>query len=193
MTKIKSLFILTVLCLLPVSFCRAQTNTSAFASPTISGGLQQLWDATAASPKSAWTLGGGRGLHGNHNLIFLDYLYNFNDNAGLLLGFDDIASGTDFKSDSVAFVKGGFNVKAEIAPFARFGLPNFKVTPFVALLMYSANGDVGQIAVAGASHAWHIGKSWDLNVGAFYESRSGGNSETDGKYLCGMVTFSHGF
>jgi hypothetical protein len=205
MTKTKSILVFAALLAVSIaSTAFGQSNNTAgpltpnliegvAVTPTISGGLQEVWDATAASTNSAFAVGGGRGLHGNHNLIFVDYLYNFNDNAGLLLGFDDIARGSDFTSDGVAFVKGGFNVKADIAPLKRFGLPTFKVTPFVALLMYEANGNVGQIAVAGVKHGWRIGKSWDFNAGVFYESRSGGNSETDGKYLCGLLALTYGF
>lgn len=162
-------------------------------NPTISGGLQQVYDAALGSTNFSLALGGGRGLKGNHNLVFVDYLYNFNANAGLLLGFDDIATGSKFTTDNIAFVKGGFNLQAEIAPFKNWGLSNFKVTPFGSLLMSSSGGDVGQIIVGGINEQIGLGKGWKFNLGAFYENRTGGNSATDGAYLCGHLAVSKGF
>lgn len=200
MNKIKIL--LGALCLCAVT-ATAQTNTTAgpvetnllgaISNPTISGGFQEICDAATTSTNSAVALGGGRGLKGDYNLLFLDYLYNFNANAGLLLGFDDIAHGSKFTTDNIAFVKGGFNVQAQIAPFKNMGLPNFTVTPFAALLMDSGNGRIGQIAVAGVNKQFVIGKGWDLNVGGFYENRSGDGLPTDGAYICGHLAVSKGF
>jgi len=200
MNKIKIL--LGALCLCAVT-AGAQNNTAGpvqtnllgsvtVGNPTISGGLQQVYDAALGSTNYAVAIGGGRGLKGDHNLVFLDYLYNFNENAGLLLGFDDIGQGTKFTTDNVAFIKGGFNIQAEIAPIKGI-FPNFKVTPFASLLMSSSGGDVGEIVVAGANYHIGIAKGWLFNFGGFYENRTGGNTSTDGAYICGHLAVSKGF
>jgi hypothetical protein len=164
----------------------------AFSNPTISGGLQQIYDAALGSTNFAIATGGGRALKGNHNLLFVDYLYNFNANAGLLLGFDDIATGSKFTSKDIYFVKGGFNIQAEIAPLKNFGLTNLKVTPFASILMDSGNGKIGQIVVAGVNYRVGLAAGWYFNAGGFYESRTGG-TPADGAYLAGHIAVSKGF
>ena len=163
-----------------------------FGNPTISGGLQQLYDATTGSTNFAVAIGGGRSLKGNYNLLFADYLYNFNQNVGAVLGFDDIAEGSKFTTQDICFVKGGLNLQAEIAPFKSFA-PNFKVTPFGSLLMSSGNGRVGQIVVAGANYKLGIGKGWCFNLGGFYENRSGDGLPTDRAFAAGNLAVSRGF
>jgi hypothetical protein len=161
-------------------------------NPTISGGLQQIYDAALGSTNYAIAVGGGRGLKGNHNLVFVDYLYNFNANAGLILGFDDIAGGNNFTTDNISFIKGGFNIQAEIAPLKSIA-PNFKITPFASLLMSSSGGEVGEIVVAGGNYQITIAKGWKFNLGGFYENRTGGNTATDGAYICGHLALSRNF
>lgn len=157
---------------------------------TLSDGLQIIWDNVAASTNFAVALGGGRGIKGDKNLAFVDYVYNISDHVGAVLGYDAIRAGG---STTYSFVKGGLQLKAEIAPLKNFGFPTFKVTPFTALLIDSNAGHVGQVIVAGASHRWTLSKNWGLNVGGFYENRSGGNTTTDGVYLCGFLAASRNF
>lgn len=159
-------------------------------NPSLSGGLQQIWDATATSTNFAVAVGAGRGLKGDKNLAFADYCYNLNNNVGLILGYDAIRAGG---TTTYSFVKGGLQLKADIYPLKNFGLTTFKVTPFAALLINSGSGNVGQIVVAGASHRFTLTKNWGLNLGGFYENRTGGKSITDGVYLCGMLALSRNF
>ena len=161
-------------------------------NPTISGGLQQIYDAIGGT-NGAVTVGGGRATTGDYNLAFVDYLYNFNQYAGLLLGFDDIAKGMNFSAHNIVFVKGGFNLQAKIAPFKNIGLPNFYLTPFTSILMSSGNGNVGEIVVAGAAFTIPVTATSNLRIGGFYENRSGSGLPTDRVYLCVNVAYSWGF
>lgn len=163
----------------------------AFKDPTISGGLQQIWDAAAGSTNFAVAIGGGRGIKGNKNLAFADYVYNISGNVGVILGYDALK--VDGGATTYNFVKGGLQLKADIYPLKNFGLETFKVTPFAAILMSSHSGNVGEVVVAGASHRWALSKSWGLNVGAFYENRTGGNDPGNGVYVCGLLALSRNF
>lgn len=158
--------------------------------PSLSHGLQEIWDATTVSTNFAVAIGAGRGIKGNKNLAFADYIYNLTGNVGAVLGYDAVRVNG---STSYNFVKGGLQLKADIYPLKNIGFPTFKVTPFTAVLIDSGGGKVGQIVVAGASHRFTISKTWGLNVGGFYENRSGGDAAADGVYICGMAAFSHNF
>ncbi len=162
-------------------------------NPTISGGIQQIYDAALGSTNFAVAVGGGRSLKGQYDIVFADYVYKFNENVGALLGFDDIAENGNFTTDEIVFVKGGLSVKADIYPLKNWGLKDFHVTPFGALLMSSGNGRVGQIEVAGVNYHIGIAKGWYFNLGGFYENRSGDGLPTDGAYLCGHLAISKGF
>jgi len=162
-------------------------------SPTISGGIQEIYDAALGSTNYAVTLGGGRATTGNYNLVFVDYLYNFNNNVGLVLGFDDIAHGLNFNAQNVMFVKGGLNLQAQFAPLKNWGLPNLYVTPFGSLLMSEGNGHVGQIVVGGANFNLALSHTWNFHVGPFWENRSGSGLATDRSYACLDVAISKGF
>jgi hypothetical protein len=158
--------------------------------PSLSHGLQEIWDATTGSTNFAIAAGAGRGIKGDKNMAYLDYIYNMTGNVVAVLGYDAINVG---RVTTYNFVKGGLQLKADIYPLKNLGFPTFKVTPFTALLINSGGGKVGQIVVAGASHRFTISKTWGLNIGGFYENRSGGDSAADGVYVCGMFAFSHNF
>lgn len=163
-------------------------------NPTISGGLGQIAQAAFESTNFAVTIGGGRGLHGNHNLLFADYLYNFMNNgtstAGLLLGFDEIAPGFNFTQNGVNFVKGGLNISTKIAPFTGLGWTNIVLHPFASVLIDTGNGQVGEIVVGGADWGVQLSKNWALHIGGIYENRTGGDTTTDGAYLGGFFALS---
>lgn len=185
---------LAILAAVALSFiAQAQSvvsNTLPNVDPSISAGLQQIWDAAAGSTNYAVVIGGGRGIQGNKNLAYADYVYNLNGNVGAILGYDAIRFDNQ---TTYSFVKGGLQLKADIYPFKQIGLPNVKVTPFAGILIDSGNGKVGQIIVAGASHRFALSKNWGLNLGGFYENRTGGISKTDGVYLCGFIALSRNF
>ena len=174
------------------------TNMPAFAStitsdPTISGGLQEIYNATLDSTNFAVALGGGRSLKGGNTLAFADYIYNFNENVGAVLGYDYLWSSTKGQASSANFVKGGLNLQAPIKPFKNFGATNFTVTPFGSLLMSSGNGQVGQIEVGGINYETPMFWGIRMNLGGFYENRSGNDSPYNGAYLCGHIAISKGF
>ena len=194
-----------------ITSANAQTNaptvmppfTSTLTSdPTISGGLQEIYNAALGSTNFAVALGGGRSLKGGNTLLFADYIYNFNNNVGLVLGYDYLRSSTplvDVKAKTASiisqanFVKGGLNVKATIQPLKSL-LPNFYVTPFASILITTRSGAVGQIIVAGAD--WESPLFWGIraHIGGGYESRSGGNGDPfNGGYAFGHIAISKGF
>ena len=182
----------------PVTFASEGITLPASVSPTISGGIEQIAQAALGSTNFAVALGGGRGLHGNNNLLFADYFYNFLNSgttkAGATLGFDEIAHGQHFTTDNVNFVKGGLTVQTQIAPLKGWGLTNFLIAPFASVLISTSGGQVGQIIVTGANYQIGIGKGWDFNLSAFYENRTGGSDATvDGAYICGAIAFSRNF
>ena len=172
-----------------------QTNliASISSNPTISGGLQEIYDAALSGTNSGLTFGGGRATTGDYNLVFLDYLYNFNPYVGAVLGFDDIGRGLNFNSENIVFVKGGLNLQTQIAPLKMFGLTNFMATPFTSLLVTSGNGRVGEAYIAGADFNIPISATWNFKIGGFYEKRSGDGLDTDRAYLCIDLAISHGF
>jgi hypothetical protein len=182
----------------PVTFASEGITLPQSVSPTISGGIQQIAQSALGSTNFAVALGGGRGLHGNNNLLFADYLYNFLNNgstkAGATLGLDEIAHGNHFTTDNVNFVKGGLTVSTAIAPLKSWGLTNFFISPFASVLISTSGGQVGQIVVAGANYEIGIGGGWKFNLSGFYENRTGGSDTSlDGAYLCGAIAFSRNF
>ena len=181
----------------PATFASQGITLPSSISPTISGGFEQIAQAALGSTNFAVAIGGGRGLHGNNNLIFADYLYNFlNDGttkAGATIGFDEIAHGAHFTTDNVNFVKGGLTVSTAIAPLKGWGLTNFYISPFASILICTSGGQVGQIVVTGANYEIGIGKGWKFNVSGFYENRTGGDTSTDGAYICGALAISRNF
>jgi len=197
----KKTFVLFALCLCAsVVKLSAQTNQASnllgdIGTPTISAGLQQIYDAALGSTNFAVLTGGGRSLKGKNNLAFVDYIYNFNQNAGLVLGYDYTWTGSakKFEPGNLNFVKGGFTVNADIKPFRNFGATNFTIKPFGSVLIDSSGGQVGQIVVAGVDYQAAAFWGCKLNLGGFYENRSGGNSAFDGAYLCGHIAISRGF
>lgn len=169
------------------------TTTNPLKDATLSDGFQVIYDNLAGSTNFAVAFGGGRGIKGDKNLAFADYVYNVSDNVGLLLGYDAIRAGSG-NSTTYNFVKGGLQLKADIYPLKNIGLPDFKVTPFAGILISSHDGSVGEIVLAGASHRWALSQNWGFNVGGFYENRTGGNdSSLNGVYVCGFAAFSRNF
>lgn len=171
-------------------------------SPALSHSLQELWDVTAGSTNGAFLFGGGRGLAGNKNVAFVDYLYNLNQNAGLLFGYDYLFSNSKSLQSSANVVKGGFNLQANIRPLQRFGLTNFIITPFAAILIAtplngtSNNGGIGQIALTGVDWESSSFKIFNFpikaHVGGFYENRTG-QGGWNGNYLCAHFALSYGW
>ena len=177
----------------------AQTNEVPNLLGSSDGILQQVWDSTAGSTNFAIVAGGGRGLTGNKNLVFADAVYDLSQNAGLIIGYDNLFSNDKrMGSSSASVVKGGLNLKADLYPLKRFGFGKFKVTPFAAYLVAtptggtSNNGGIAQIALVGADY--ETAPFWGIraHIGGFYENRTG-QGNWDGNYICGHVAISKGF
>jgi len=161
-------------------------------NPSINHGLQEVFDAALMSTNGAVAVVGGRSLKGKNNLAALDYVYNFNENAGIIVGGEYLWTSQAGVPSSTSFVKGGINLQATIAPFKSW--PNFKLTPFAALLIAtSGNNDVTQISVAGVD--WASPQFWKLkaHIGGEYENRTGSNSHYNGAYGLVHSAFSWGF
>ncbi|MDE2105576.1 MAG: hypothetical protein KGL39_50585 [Patescibacteria group bacterium] len=186
----------------------AQAQTSAPSSGSVSNALppitigtgpaglsvQGLFDTFIASTNAAFTAGGGRGLTGNKNLFFADYLYKFNANAGLLLGYDHLW-GSGQSQDNV--VKGGLNLQATLIPFKSFGLTNFVVQPFAAYLVATPtggpnSGGIGAIAVGGVDYKYALTTAMSLDMGVLFENRTG-QGYWDGNYVALEGAFRWGF
>lgn len=148
--------------------------------------LQELYDSTIGTTNGIVVFGAARKLTGNVNRGFVDYIYSFNANAGLVLGVDTTwGTGRDTTAN---VVKGGINLKANIYPFKNFGATNFFVTPFVSVLIAtpldgtSNNGGIGQLTVTGIDYEHAFTKNLSGDIGLFYENVTGEGSGLDGNW-----------
>lgn len=171
--------------LLALSLCaaRSQTVTATnsvpmppLGTPAEASLMQQFYDATIGTTNGVFVFTGARKLTGNANRFSADYVYSFNNNAGLLLGFDDI------RSDGKSFaniLKGGITLNADIYPLKNFGATNFFLKSYAFALITtpvdgtSNNGGVGQLAGAGVSYEPQFTKNLSGEIGAFYENSTG--------------------
>ena len=175
-------------------------------SPTLSHSLQELWDVTAGSTNGAVVMSAGRGLTGNKNFVAADYIYNLNQNAGLIFGYDYLFSNDKRMGAAQAnILKGGLNLQAQLYPLKRFSTDtnsfahNFHVTPFASVLIItpingtSNNGGIGQATIAGAD--WEsplLFNKVHLHLGGYYENRTG-QGAWDGNYAALHAAVSYGF
>ena len=172
--------IITIIAALFVAVLTSSAQTTNQTPDLISGqygGLaQQLYDDTIGTSNGVFVATAARKLVGNANRFSVDYIYSFNDVAGLILGVDDIRSG-GYSQASV--LKGGLNLKAKVYPFKNFGATNFFVTPYAFALIAtpmggtSNNGGVGQLAGAGVAYEHWFSKNLSLELGGFYENSTG--------------------
>ena len=171
----------------------AQTNmppspvapTNLVSNPTISGALQEGWDALTTGTNFAFVAGAGRGLVGNKTVYFGDMFYNLNQNAALVLGGDVLhAPGIN----NANIVKGGLQLQAAFYPFPSV-MPKLKVTPFAGYLVATPtggnqnNGGIGAIAYTGVDWHYEFATSWFFHVGMVYQNRTG-EGTFDGNYGC---------
>lgn len=176
---------------LPKQMLKAQTITNA-PSP-LSSGLQQIYDAATSSTNFGVAIGGGRSTIGQRSLAFADLAYNFNQNVGLLIGYDYLTASKHLNQPSQAnLVKGGLNLQVDLKPFKNFGLTNFTLTPFGFALMASGNGNVSEILGGGVKTKILSFKGVDLNAGVLYEDRTGAGF-WNGRYVAGFLALSKGF
>lgn len=162
-------------------------------TPTLSGGLQQVYDAVAGSTNFGFAAGYARGTTGNRNVAFADVPYNFNSNVGLLIGYEYLWTAKAAGIPSQAnLVKGGLNLQADLKPLKQFGFTNFTVTPFGFALVASGNGTVSEIIGGGAKTTVLTWKGLNVNLGVLYENRTGAGF-WNGRYVGGFAAISKGF
>ncbi len=156
---------------------KAQTNTMPDLISGQYGSLaQQFYDATIGTSNGVFVATAARKLTGNANRFSIDYIYSFNNVAGLILGIDDIRSGGKSYAN---VIKGGLNLQTKIYPFKNFGATNFFITPYAFVLIAtpiegtSNNGGIGQLAGTGISFEQKLSKNLSLELGAFYENSVG--------------------
>lgn len=194
--QIKTLILSAAIMTLAV-MAQAQTNVAIVPPVNIGGGttLQNLWDTYMASTNMAFAAGGGRGLTASKNLVFADYLYNFNQNAGLVIGYDYLWGN---HQSSANVVKGGLNLQTSFAPLGQLGFTNIVLNPFASYLVAtptsgtSNDGGLGGIAIIGVDWKYNIAKDLYLHAGGFFENRTG-QEYWNGNYLAGHVALSFRF
>ena len=186
----KNKLFITLASLLLATGLNAQTNTA----PSFQTGIEQIASALGSAP---WTIVGGygRSTTGNKNVGFSQVAYNFNQNVGLVFGYDVLWGGTMLHQTEL--VKGGITLSAPIHPFAFIGstaLTNVVGTPFVADLLAQPQGDanLGNLIVTGINFDLYKFKNFEIVAGAEYVNRSG-QGAWDGNYICGHIGISRRF
>ncbi len=170
------------------SLCSADTN-----APSLSGGLQQIWDAASVSTNFATAFGGGRSTSGNKDLAFAEFCYNFNANVGLVIGYDYLwTSKAAGIPSSANLVKGGLSLQAPIKPLKTYGFNNFTVTPFGFMLVATGNGSASEVMGAGLQTKILSFKGFNLNAGIIYEKRTDAGY-WNGNYAAAFLGLSKGF
>src|ERR1041385_117795 len=171
MKQIKATLTVIVLCVATSAF--AQTNTNS-ASPTLIGGIEIIGQALLSATNWTVTTGYGHGLKNNGNIAFADLAYNFNENVGVVVGFDQRGGGGQSQFNDI---RGGITLSLPMRPFKVLGGTNFLTklvaTPFVAdLLATPRSGDsIGNLIVTGAKvDLWNIG-NFNLGLLGAYEHR----------------------
>lgn len=151
----------------------AQTNPPA---PTLESLGQQFYDATIGTSNGVFVATAARKLTGNANRYSVDYIYSFNQSAGLVLGIDDIRAGG---YSSASILKGGLTLQTKIYPLKNFRVTNLFVTPAAFALVAtpmsgtSNNGGIGQLAGTSVTLERTITKNLYLELGGLYENSTG--------------------
>ena len=169
------------------------TVTNAQTMPSLSSGLQQIYDAATSSTNYGVAIGGGRSTTGQKNVAFAELLYNFTPSVGMLIGYDYLWTGKQAGVPGQAnLVKGGLNLQADLHPLKQYGFTNFTVTPFGFALVASGNGGVSEIMGAGVKTQLYTFKGFNLNGGVLYEDRTGAGY-WNGRYVGGFLAITRGF
>jgi hypothetical protein len=149
-------------------------------------GLQPIFQAIGSVQTNWDFIGGyGRSLTGNNNVAFADVAFNFNNNVGVVLGYDHLWSKNTSQDN---FVKGGATISAQLgSPFSFISpdlLPNVVTIPFVADLLATPKGNnaIGNIVTTGVDFEFRVTKcdlknptppQFFLDTGVQYANRSG--------------------
>jgi hypothetical protein len=156
--------------------------------------VQNLWDDYVLSTNAAFVLSYGVQAKDTGTRIFAaSYVYNFNNVAGLILGYDYI-SGSQ-KGQTVAnAVRGGLSFKAPFAPLKSFGITNITVTPWVAELVSTVvsgdnaqQGSAGLVSCVGVDMTFAKWSWGQFHGGAFYENRTAQGWASGNYYLADLA------
>lgn len=172
---------------------RADDVTTTNSGPSLTQGFQEIYDAATSATNYGLAFGAARGTTGQRNLAFADLAYNFNQNVGLIIGYDYLWAAKKFgQADSANLVKGGISLQVGLQPLKNFGLTNFTVTPFAFALVATGNGNVSEILGGGVKTRLWTWKGFDLDTGVLYEDRTGAGF-WNGRYLGGFLAVTKGF
>lgn len=146
-------------------------------SPAYRSLAQEVWNDYLFSTNSAILVAGGVKLTDTHiKIAAVDYVYNLNDNAGLIIGWDYIW-GSKTNGSVANALRGGLNLKTEIQPFQVFGITNIVARPFAAELVSTVlsgpnTGQAGLVSVVGCDFDLWKFKAGTLHGGGMYENRT---------------------
>ena len=185
---------------LAVGNLSAQSSTN---GPSFSQGLGIIWDAATTATNWSGVVGGGHSLTGSKSIVFGDLAYNFTQNVGVVIGYDDLfapkwakplANGQDNQAN---IVNGGVTLNATIHPFAFVGstfLTNIVGQPFVTDLIAQPKGNnaIGNIITTGVNFDIVSFSNFELSAGAQYESRQG-QGFWDGNYALAHLALTRTF
>lgn len=168
----------------------AQTNLTQVPNllpplPSVAAGIEEIGAAVASSTNWAIVGGYGHSIGGSEkaNLVFADVAYNFNDFAGLVLGYDYLWDGQGHELNAV---KGGATLKLPMHPLVFLGfdsLTNFVMTPFASDLIATPQGgsSVGNIITSGFDFDLFAWNKLEIHAGVQWEQRTG-DGRFDGNY-----------
>jgi opacity protein-like surface antigen len=166
------------------------TAEAAQSQSSMNSAFQQICDVLLNSSNAMITVSGGVKLSDNDvKLAAFDYLYGFNQNAYLIVGYDYVWSSRPGES-SANIVKGGLQLQAE---GKLFGV--LTVRPFAASLIStptsgtSNNGGAALINLVGIEFTVKKWQRGQLHVGGYFENRTA-MGFASGNYLCGGLGYS---
>lgn len=170
----KKLLVLTIIGLgLTIRAQEVEPTPPATNNPTLSGGLKEIGQAFASGTNWTVVAGYGHSLTGAKSLAFADVAYNFNQNVGVILGYDYLYGGGLKQGNAV---RGGVSLSAHIHPFSVVGFwTNAMLTPFVADMIAEpkAGASIGNVLVTGAKLDLFDLRNFSLGVMVAYEHRTG--------------------
>lgn len=174
---------------------QAQTNTL----PSLPQGIQLLMQGITSGTNWAADVGYGRSTKNmltskGKNIAFVQALYNFNQNVGVVAGYDWL---WNKNGDNANSVRGGITLEQPMRLFSFVGstfLTNVVSTPFVQDLIATphAGNAIGNVIVAGADFKFVTFANFSFDGGIEWENRQG-QGYWDGNYLMGHLAIVRRF